>query len=116
LGLEAAMETLRISMEGLLVEMETLWKKPLTMEEKTYALRADVAQWNKAKNRVHNALPKMKDFIHRSIWAMGSPERKRLGEYYNDHIQPHIPSPQIDDALKQLEELRKDRQVLSGHG
>jgi hypothetical protein len=116
LGLEASMEHLRISMEGLLIEMETLWKKPLTVEEKTYAPRADVAQWHKAKNRVHNALPKIKDFVHRSIWAMGSPERKRLEELYKDHIQPHIPFPQIDEVLKQLEELRKDRQVLSAHG
>ncbi|MBI3822504.1 MAG: hypothetical protein HY289_07470 [Planctomycetes bacterium] len=116
LGLEAGVETWRISMESLLVEMESLWKKPLTIEEKTYAPRADVAQWNKAKNRVHNALPKMKEFIHRSVWAIGSPERKRLEELYNDHIQPHIPFPQIDEVLKQLEELRKDRQVLSAHG
>jgi hypothetical protein len=116
LGLEATMDNLRISMECLLIEMETWWKKPLTMEEKTYAPRADVAQWNKAKNRVHNAVPKMKDFIHRSIWAMGSPERKRLEELYNDHIQPRIPFPQIDEVLKQLDDLRKDRLVLSAHG
>jgi hypothetical protein len=116
LGLEAAMDTLRISMECLLIEMESRWKKPLTMEEKTYAPRADVAQWNKAKNRVHNAVPKMKDFIHRSIWAMGSPERKRLEELYNDRIQPRIPFPQIDEVLKQFDELRKDRLVLSAHG
>jgi hypothetical protein len=116
LSMEATMDTLRITMEGLLIEMEALWKKPLTMEEKTYAPRADVAQWTKAKNRVHNAVPKMKDFIHRSIWAMGSPERKRLDELYNDHIQPRISFPQIDEVLKQLDELRKDRQVLSAHG
>jgi hypothetical protein len=116
LGLEAAMDTLRISMESLLIEMEASWKKRLTMEEKTYAPRADIAQWNKAKNRVHNAVPKMKDLIHRSIWAMGSPERKRLEELYNNHIQSRIPFPQIDEALKQLDELRKDRLVLSAHG
>jgi hypothetical protein len=116
LSLEAAMDTLRISMECLLIEMESRWKKPLTMEEKTYAPRADVAQWNKAKNRVHNAVPKMKDFIHRSIWSMGSPERKRLEELYNGHIQPRIPFPKIDEVLKQLDELRKDRLVLSAHG
>jgi hypothetical protein len=116
LGLEATMDTLRISMECLLIEMEALWKKPLTMEEKAYAPRADVAQWHKAKNRVHNAVPKMKDFSHRSIWAMGSPERKRLEELYNEHIQPRISFPQIDEVLKQLDELRKDRLVLSAHG
>src|SRR5262245_16743971 len=107
------MASVRISLEGLLTEMENLWKKPLTIEEKAYAPRADVAQWSKAKNRVHIAVPKMKDVIHRSIWSLGSPERKRLEEVYNDHIRPRIPFPEIDEALKQLEELRKDRQVLS---
>jgi hypothetical protein len=116
LGLEAAMDTLRINMESQLGEMESSWKKPMTIEEKTYAPRADVAQWNKAKTRVLNAIPKMKDFIHRSVWALGSPERKRLEEVYNNQIQPHIPIPHCDDVLKHLEELRKDRQVLSAHG
>jgi hypothetical protein len=116
LGLEASVETLRISMESLLVELEGLWKKPLTIEEKTHAPRADVAQWNKAKIRVHNAVPKMKDFIHRAVWAMGAPERRRLESLYSEHIQPHVPFPRIDDVLKRLDELRKDRQVLSAQG
>jgi hypothetical protein len=116
LALEAAMETVRINMEGLLIEMETLWKKPLTIEEKAYAPRADVAQWNKAKHRVHNAVPKLKEVIHRTIWAIGSPERKQLEGIYNDHIQPHIPFSQVDEVLKQLDELRKDRQILAAHG
>lgn len=116
LGLEATMETLRLSMESLLTEVEAYSKKPLTIEEKTYAPRADVAQWNKAKKRVHIAVPKMKEFIHRSVWAMGSPERKRLEELYNEHAQPHGPTSQIDEMLKQMDELRKDRQVLTAHG
>ena len=116
LGVEATTETLRIRMEGLRAEMEASWKKTLNSDEKLHARNADVAQWNKAKNRVHHALPKVKEFIHRSIWAMGSPERKRLDELYNDHIQPRISFPQIDEVLKQLDELRKDRQVLSAHG
>ena len=115
LGLEAAMETVRIGMEGLLTEMESLWKKPLTIEEKGHAPRAEVAQWDRAKKRVHNAVPKLKDAIHRTTWAVGSPERKRLEQVYNDHIQPHISYPQIDEVLKQLQELRKDRQILSAH-
>jgi hypothetical protein len=116
LGLEAAMDTFRMNMESLVVEMQAAFKKTLTMEEKTHAPRADVVVWERAKNRVRYALPKMKDFIHRSIWAMGSPERKRLEEIYRDHIQPHIPFPQVDEVLKQLEILRKDRQVLSALG
>jgi hypothetical protein len=116
LGLEASVDTVRISMEGLRAEMEASSKRTLTTEQKLHALRADVAQWNKAKSRVHHALPKMKEFIHRSIWAMGSPERKKLEELYKNHIRPRIPFPQIDSLLEQLESLQKDRQVLSAHG
>jgi hypothetical protein len=116
LGLEATVDTVRISMEGLRAEMEASSKKTLTAEEKLHALRADVAQWTKAKIRVHHALPKVKDFIHRSTWAMGSPERKQLEELYKNHIQPRIPFPQMDKVLELLEQMQKDRQVLSAHG
>jgi hypothetical protein len=116
LGIEAAMDTLRINLEGLQAEMEASLKKTLTMEEKLHALRADVAQWTKAKNRVHHTLPKVREFIHRSIWAMGTPERKQLEELYKNHIQPHIPFPQMAKVLEHLENLQKDRQVLSAHG
>jgi hypothetical protein len=116
LGLEAAVDTLRISVEGLRAEMEASWKKTLTTDEKLHALRADVAQWTKAKSRIHHALPKVREFIHRSIWSLGSPERKKLEEIYKNHIQPHIPFPQMDKVLEQLESLQKDRQVLSAHG
>src|SRR5262249_55951727 len=44
LGLEAAIETSRISMDGLVNEMEAALKKTLTIEEKTYALTADIDQ------------------------------------------------------------------------
>jgi hypothetical protein len=116
LGLEATMDTLRISIEGLQVELEASLKKTLTPEEKLHALRADVAQWTKAKNRAHHALPKAREFIHRSIWAVGTPARKQLEELYKNHIQPHIPFPQMDKVLEQLEYLQKDRQILSAHG
>lgn len=116
LGLEAAMDTMRINMESLQVEMEASLKKTLSVEDKLHALRADVAQWNKARHRVHHGLPKMREFIHRAIWAAGSPERKQLEELYKNHIQPQIPFPHIDKALEQLETLKKHRQVLSAHG
>jgi hypothetical protein len=116
LGLEASVDTLRISMESLRNELQSAWSKPLTMEEKTYAPRADVAQWTKAKNRIHNVLPKMRDFIHRATWALGAPERKRLDEIHKTHIQPHVPFPEMADVRRQLEDLRKDRQVLSAFG
>ena len=116
LGIEATMDTFRISMESLQVEMEASLKKTLTIEEKLHALRADVAAWTKAKNRIHYALPKMREFIHRSVWAMGAPERKVLEELYKSHIQPKIPFPELDKTLEQLEFLQKQRQVLSAHG
>jgi len=116
LGWEATIDTLRINMEGLLAEMEASLKKTLTTEEKVHARRADVAQWSKAKSRVHHALPRVREFIHRSIWALGSPERKQLEELYKNHIQPQIPVPQMDKMLAPLENMQKDRQILSGHG
>jgi len=112
LRLESTMDSLRLSLELLANELEGLWKKPLSMEEKAYAPRSDVAQWNKAKSRVHVALPKMRDFIHRAVWALGLPERKQLEALYSSHIQHHLRFPHVDEAIKQLDALRKDRQVL----
>jgi hypothetical protein len=116
LGLEATVDTLRISVEGLKAELESSLKKTLTAEEKIHALRADLAQWSKEKSRVHHALPKLKEFIHRATWAIGAPERKQLEELYKNHIQPQIPFTQMDKVLAQLENMQKDRQVLSAHG
>jgi hypothetical protein len=116
LGIEAAMDSIRASIEGLLLQMDASLKRTLTIEEKSYALRADISQWERAKNRVHFVLPKMREYIHRAIWALGSPERKRLGELYKAHIEPRIPSPELNEVLKQFEDLQKDRQVLCGLG
>jgi len=115
-GLEATMDTLRISMEGLRAEMEGLLKRMLTTEEKLHALAADVAQWNKAKTRVHYALPKAKEFIHRATWAKGTPERKRLDEFFKNPGGAQLPLPQMDKVMEELEILRKDLQVLSAQG
>src|SRR5262249_18249845 len=116
LGLEAGIDTLRINMETLQAELEASLKKTLTVEEKLHALRADVAQWNKAKNRVHHVLPKLRRCIHRATWLVGAPERKQLEELYKNHIEPQIPFPQMEKVLEQLEHLQKDRQVFSAHG
>ena len=116
LGLEAGIDTLRISMEGLRTEMEASLKRMLTAEEKLNALAADLVQWNKAKSRVHYALPKAGEFIHRAIWAKGTPERKRLDEFFKNPIGPHLPFPEIDQVLEELEIWRKDRQVFSTQG
>lgn len=116
LGLEASVDTLRISMETLRGELESSSRKALTTDEKLNALSADVAQWNKAKSRVHHALPKLREFIHRSTWAAGTPERKKLEELFKNHVRPRVPFPQSDHVLDQLENLLKDRQVLSANG
>ncbi len=116
LGLEASVDTIRRSMETLRGEMETLSTRRLTAEERVHALSVDVAQWNKAKSRIHFALPKVREFIHRSTWATSAPERKSLEELFKNHIEPRIPFPQVDRVVIQLESLLKDRQVLSAHG
>jgi hypothetical protein len=116
LGLEATTDFLRVSMESLRAEMEGSTRRTLTTEEKLHALRADVAQWNKVKSRVHHAMPKVREYIHRSTWAMGAPERKRLEEIYKNHIRLQIPFPEMGKLLEQLEHLQKDRQVLSAFG
>lgn len=116
LGLEASIDTLRISMEGLRAELESLGGKSLSPEEKVNALNADVAQWTKAKSRVVYALPKLRDFIHRSTWAAGTPERKHLEELYKSHIRLRIPFAEMEQVVEQLGNLLKDRQVLSALG
>jgi hypothetical protein len=116
LGLEATIDTLRISMESLRAELESSLNKTLTADEKQHAFNADVAQWNQAKNRVIYALPKVRDFIHRSTWAKGTPERKELEEFFKDRDRSREPPAHLDKVRKQLESLLKDRQVLSAQG
>jgi hypothetical protein len=116
LGLEASIDVLRISMESMRAELEASSRRTLNTEEKVHALNADVAQWNKAKSRIVYALPKLREFIHRATWAAGTPERKKLEELYENHIHPRIPFPQMDRVADQLENLLKDRQILSAHG
>ena len=116
LGLEGSVETLRISMEALRSEMEASSKKTLTPDEKVHALNADVAQWNKAKSRVNYALPKLREYIHRSTWATATPERKRLEEIFKHQVRPYVPLSRLEELVALLESLLKDRQVLSQHG
>src|SRR5262249_26581406 len=49
LGLEAAMNALRQTMDSLQGELQTSLQKTLTIEEKRHALNRDVAQWSKEK-------------------------------------------------------------------
>ncbi len=116
LGLEATVDTSRIGMEGLRAEMEGAFRRPLMAEEKLHALSADVVQWNKAKTRLHYAVPKAKEFIHRATWARGTPERKRLDELFTNVAKAHTPSVPVEQVLDELEALRKDLQQLSAQG
>ncbi len=116
LGLEASIDTARLGADGLRAEMEAAFKKPLAVEEKLHALQADVAQWERAKNRVHYALPKVREFVHRATWALAVPERKSLEEVFKTHIEPRVPLPQVDQVRERLEHLQKDRQVLFAQG
>lgn len=116
LGLETSIDTLRMSLDSVRSEMEAAFRKSLNVEEKVHALQADVAQWTKAKNRVHYALPKVREFIHRATWAQATPERKKLEEIVRTHIQPRVPLPEMDDVRDQLGHLQKDRQVLFAQG
>jgi hypothetical protein len=116
LGLEASMDTLRISLEAMRAEMEASSRQTLKTEDKVHALNADVAQWNKAKRRINYALPKVREFIHRSTWSTGTPERKKLDELFKNYIRPRIPFPQMGQVMEQVENLLKDRQVLSAQG
>jgi hypothetical protein len=115
LALEGSIDTLRLTIESARVELENAWNKSLTPEEKLNALRADIAQLQKAKNRVHFTLPKVREFIHRATWAMGVPERKALQELFeNPDGAAAIPEPH--KLSEQLEILLKNRQVLAAQG
>ena len=59
---------------------------------------------------------KVREFIHRSTWATGAPERKELEELLKTHVRPRVPFPRVDQVVDQLENLLKDRQVLSAQG
>lgn len=116
LGLEAGIDALRLGMDSLRMELESSARRGLSVEEKTHALQADVAQWTKAKSRIHHALPKLREFVHRATWATAVPERKRLDEVIRTYIVPRIPFAEIDQVREQIEHLFKDRQVLAAQG
>jgi hypothetical protein len=115
-GLEASMDTLRLSMEALRAELEGTSRKALSADEKVHAVSSDVVQWNKAKSRIVYALPKAREFIHRATWATGTPERKKLEDLFKNQARPRLPPPQVGQVEQQLESLLKDRQVLSALG
>jgi hypothetical protein len=116
LALEASIDSARLSADGLRGEMESAFRRSLNVDEKNHALQADVSQWTKAKSRLHHAIPKAREFVHRATWSLAVPERKRLEEVVRNHIEPRIPFPGVDRVREQLEHLQKDRQVLFAQG
>lgn len=113
---EVVIDNLRLQLEGLQDQMETAAKKALTTEEKLHALKPDLAAWTKAKTRVHHASPKVKEFVHRATWVVGTPERKKMEELFKDEARFETPLPKLIKLVDQLENLLKDRQVLASHG
>ncbi len=116
LGLEAGIDAARLGLDGLRAEMEAAFRRPLAAEEKLHALQSDVAQWTRAKSRLHHSLPKAREFVHRATWATATPERQQLGDFIRAYVEPRIPPPQLDRARERLEHLQKDRQVLAAQG
>lgn len=116
IALEVNIDTLRLRMESLRAEVESASNKSMTSEEKMHAMNADVAQWTKAKSRAKFAVPKLKEFIHRATWALGSPERKKVEDLFKSHTPPPSIYLELDAIHIQLENLFKDRQILSAQG
>jgi hypothetical protein len=116
LGVEAAIDALRLGLGGVASEMEAAFKRSMNVDEKVHALQADVVQVTKAKSRVHYALPKVREFVHRATWASAAAERKALEELVEDHIKPRVPLPGMDRVRERLEHLQKDRQLLFAQG
>lgn len=116
LGLEAGIDSARLTADGLRGEMESAFRRQLNVDEKNNALQADVSQWTKAKTRLHHVIPKAREFVHRATWSLAVPERKRLDEVIRAHVEPRVPFAGVDQVRAQLEHLQKDRQVLSAQG
>jgi len=116
LGLEASIDSSRLGMDGLRAEMETAFKRSMSVEEKLNALQSDVVQWNKSKTRVHHALPKVREFVHRATWALAQPERKKLEDVFKNDGEPRDRAISAQSVREQLEHLQKERQVLFAQG
>jgi hypothetical protein len=116
LGIEATIDSMRLRMESLRGELEAASNKSMSADEKLHAANADVAQWNKAKSRAKFVLPKVKEYIHRATWVLGTHERKMLAELFKHDAQVELEKLDLSDLHNQLENLLKDRQILSAQG
>lgn len=113
LGLEVTIDTLRQRMESLRGEIESESARHMSTDEKINAMNADVAQWNKAKSRSRYVLPRIKEYIHRATWVLGTPERKNLEEIFNKDAECPGNLAELD---RELQILLKDRQILAAQG
>ena len=116
LNVESSVNAMRLSAESLRIEMEGAARKTLVLDEKANALSADLVFWNKAKNRIRYAVPKLREFIHRATWAAGAAERKQVEEYVLGHVRPRIPVPEVNRVVALFDSLLKNRQVLAAQG
>lgn len=116
IALEVTIDTMRLRMESLRAELDSASNKSMTSEEKMHAMNADVAQWTKAKSRAKFAVPKIKEFVHRATWALGSPDRKKVEDLFKSRTPPPSVYSELDAIAQQLENLFKDRQILSAQG
>src|SRR3984893_1936233 len=117
LVLEATIDTLRTRLNGISGEMEVSLRKVLTTEEKPQASAADLAQWTKAKSRVHLILPKARDFIQRAAWTKDTPERQRLDEFLLKNADGvSTPAREMDQVLEELELLLENLKLLTAQG
>jgi hypothetical protein len=113
---EASVAALRLSVEGARAEVSAAAGRVLAGDDKVHALSADLAQWGRAKGRAQYALPKANDFIHRATWASTAPERKKLADLFETPAGARPPLPPADELQRDLELLRKSRQVLASQG
>lgn len=113
LGMEVTIDTLRQRMESLKSEIESESARAMTTDEKLNSLNADVAQWNKAKSRARYVLPRIKEYIHRATWVLGTPERKTLEETFKKDAACPSNLAELD---RELQILLKDRQILAAQG
>lgn len=113
LGMEVTIDTLRQRMESLRGEIESESARAMSTDEKINAMNADVAQWNKAKSRARYVLPRIKEYIHRATWVLGTPERKNLDEIFRKDAECPVNLAELD---RELQILLKDRQILAAQG
>ena len=112
LGLEATMDSFRISMESLLAEMEASLKKTLTMEEKLHAPRPRT--WRSgARPKTAFIMPCRRceslSIVPTGRWAppKGNGWRNSTRTTFN----LILPFSQMDNVMEQLEYLQKDRRT-----